>query len=229
MAVQELLYEQEVALDVEGVGLSRHGRIALIQICSSHGHVYLFDITTMGAAAFEVGPGGGGLRMLLENNSVCKVVFDGRNDCDALYHIFWVRVRNVYDLQVLHALKYSDNDDRYLKGFKECLSKSGVLNAREQAEADAIKDQGKMMFAPTYGGSYGVWEARPLCQALVDYAVTDVRHMLNIKRSWANNHLDFLVRKLTEERVDSFISSKNYNGQHMSERDFPLAVPEFVS
>lgn len=228
--MEQLLHEQEVALDIEGVDLCRHGRVALIQICAGNGHVFLFDITTMGASAFDARPGGGCLRLLLENNNICKVVFDGRNDSDALYHIYWVRMRNLYDLQVLHALKYCDSEDRYLKGFKECLSRSGILAPREQAEANAIKDRGKLLFAPAYGGSYAVWEARPLCQALVDYAVADVRHMLSIKKWWASSQLDVLVRKITDERVDKAVSDnqKMERGQ-MSLRDFPLPIPQFVS
>lgn len=232
MAVEALMHEQEVALDIEGVDLCRHGRIALIQVCAGNGHVYLFDITTMGASAFEAGPGSGGLRLLLENPNICKVVFDGRNDSDALWHIFWVRMRNVYDLQVLHALKYGDSDDRYLHGFKECLSRSGILPPREQAEANAIKDNGKLLFAPSYGGSYAVWEARPLLQALIDYAVADVQHMLRIKKWWASSQLDSIVRKITEDRIEKKVSadrrSKIERGQ-MSLRDFDLPIPELVS
>eukprot|EP01068_Selenidium_serpulae_P005992 Selendium_serpulae@DN4257_c0_g1_i2.p2 len=104
----QLLTHKELAMDVEGVALCRTGQIGLIQLCTTGGDVWLFDIATLGQDAFEAG----GLKRVLESESICKVIFDGRADADALYHRHWVSLRRAYDLQIHHALRYSSEGDR---------------------------------------------------------------------------------------------------------------------
>ena len=73
-AVQQLSREPEIAIDIEGVNLSRTGKISLVQIADNKCNVYLFDITQLGEKAFHAG----GLARLLEDRAVLKVIFDGR-------------------------------------------------------------------------------------------------------------------------------------------------------
>lgn len=56
-AVEALLGEDEVAIDLEGVDLGRHpGNICILQACGkSSSTVYLFDIVVLGNEAFESG------------------------------------------------------------------------------------------------------------------------------------------------------------------------------
>merc|ERR1712008_273366 len=100
--------------------------------------------------------------------------FDGRADNDALYHQFGVVMENAYDLQILHTLRFGEHADRFVKGLQRCLNDCGL-------PANDVKHLGKQIFSPDLGGSYEVWERRPLAQVLIDYAVADVQPLLALK------------------------------------------------
>jgi exonuclease 3'-5' domain-containing protein 1 len=73
-------------LDLEGVQLSRHGSISILQvhICTDD-RTYLIDIHTLGDKAFSTsGAGGETLKGIQESEFIPKVFFDVRNDSDAL-------------------------------------------------------------------------------------------------------------------------------------------------
>eukprot|EP00392_Amoebophrya_sp_AT5.2_P014041 g14177.t1 len=101
-----ILREQKlaIAIDIEGDELCRDGNICLIQACNEQSPVYLFDVSVLGTTLFEEC----GMRELLEAEDLLKVVFDGRADNDALWHIHKVRSRNLYDIQVLYHLKLKE-------------------------------------------------------------------------------------------------------------------------
>lgn len=221
--VQELLRKPEIAVDIEGVFLCRSGEVCIIQVADETGKVYLFDITILSSTAFEEGR----LRELLESTHVAKVVFDGRADNDALSHIYGIAMRNIYDLQILHALKFGTSGDKYVKGLEKCLEAAAVVPLQDKVHMTSIKEQGKRLFAPDLGGSFAVWQSRPLQQALIDYAIADVKYMLAMKRRWAAPSLDGLVQSLAEERIQKAIAgSQPAKGQHMALRDFPLTGGE---
>lgn len=217
--VSRLLRETEIAVDIEGVDLCRTGQVCLIQIASPARKVFLFDITTMGAKAFSWGL----LTDLLESFSVTKVLCDGRADSDALYHIYGVRMNQVYDIQVLHALVNSNEYDRYVKGLQRILDDVAVIPEGKQAQLKEIKQTGRRLFKPDLGGSYDVWQQRPLHKAMIEYAVADVQYILAIKAKWGSPSRDSLVRSITLERIGNAVRSPHaHKGQHMSIRDFPL-------
>merc|ERR1712194_282335 len=207
-----------LAMDVEGVALCRNGHIGLIQICTASGQVLLFDIATLGQAAFEAG----GLKEVLESERICKVIFDGRADADALYHRHGVQLRLAYDLQIHHALRYSNANDRYVKGLQKCLDDSGVVPQRDKARVQRMKVEGKRLFVSDLGGHPEVWLRRPLTTALVEYAAVDVRYLIGIKELWSSASTG-VVFKVTRERLQGAISAgMPANGDHMSVRDFSL-------
>ena len=74
-------------LDLEGVRLSRHGSISVLQIfvLPCH-HSFLVDVNVLEADAFHIpNRSGTTLKFVLESESVPKVFFDVRNDADALF------------------------------------------------------------------------------------------------------------------------------------------------
>jgi len=216
-AVTKLLNENEVAVDVEGGNLCRNGCVSLIQICNEAGHVFLFDITTMGKDAFSLG----NLKQLLESFSVRKVLFDGRADNDALYHLFGVNMNKVYDLQILYTLTKRKKSDRFLKGLTTCMIASQVVPKSMAAELSSIKEKGKQLYAPERGGSYDVWDKRPLDLELVRYAAADVKYLLAMKEKWSSRNLDQRVEYLTIERIRKTINGeREAQGKYMCKRDF---------
>lgn len=210
-------------MDIEGINLCRTGRIALIQLCTKSGEVFLFDIAVLGQDAFDKG----GLRAVLESEQICKVIFDGRADADALYHQFHVQIRHAFDLQVQHALRFSNSNDRYVKGLKKCLSDANVVPLMERERLEALKEEGLRLFAPEKGGRYEVWMERPLNQALVDYAAADVKYLLSMKAIW---HASQDVLQLTRDRLQGAVQAAvPAKGQHMSVRDFSLGQhPQYL-
>merc|ERR1711920_1211564 len=163
--------ETEIAVDLEGISLGRDGEICLIQISgkSAPTRVYIFDITTLKQAAFNEGH----LGDLLKSKVVTKLVFDGRNDNDALYHQYNVCMERAYDIQVLWALKKIPNRspacNQFVKGFLGCLEDSAQLSTTEYRCIKKVQELGKQLFLPERGGSYDVWKQRPLNIELAEY------------------------------------------------------------
>ena len=100
LASQAILRESVVGFDCKGNNLSRHGSLELITVClppPSHGLtpcavVYVFDMQALG------GFDGTGLLDVVQSESVWKVVYDLRNDLDAL---FQYPVRSFIDTSVI--------------------------------------------------------------------------------------------------------------------------------
>ncbi|KUJ06812.1 uncharacterized protein LY89DRAFT_692169 [Mollisia scopiformis] len=100
-------------LDLEGNNLSRNGSVAfltlLINTSSSLDAIYLIDVHTLKSSAFctpqsdsQVGPPvSRTLKEILESPVIRKVLFDVRNDSDALYSHFGIKLQCVMDLQLM--------------------------------------------------------------------------------------------------------------------------------
>lgn len=76
--ISRLAQSAAVAVDFEGANLCRDGELHLVQLAAESGPVVLVDIVRLGDAAFSAG----GLRALLESETVIKLLFDGRADAD---------------------------------------------------------------------------------------------------------------------------------------------------
>ena len=63
-----------LAVDIEGVGLCRYGRVSVMQIMSNlSGKVWLIDVTVLGREAFDyTDPDGRSLRGILEGEDIRK-------------------------------------------------------------------------------------------------------------------------------------------------------------
>ena len=116
-------------IDLEGVNLSRHGSISILTLYDrSHRTVYLIDMFALGSLAFTTSacakyperdlrddsmevddfvaatgtkPHFITLKKILECGEIPKVFFDARNDSDALFALFGVKLQGVQDLQVM--------------------------------------------------------------------------------------------------------------------------------
>ena len=165
-------------VDIEGINLSRHGSISIIQIYQSEeDHVYLVDVHGLGAAAFTTKSSDGSttVKAVLENRSIAKAFFDVRNDSDALYHQFNIYLQGVVDLQLMQ-LRTRTGSRRLLNGLARCLesyfAKSRMIV--EAAEWSRAKQAGVQLFAPEKGGAYEVFNFRPMRQEIIDYCIQDV-------------------------------------------------------
>ena len=87
-----------LAVDCEGDTLSRKGALTIITVATEE-KVYIFDVLKLGQLVFT-----SGLGEILEDKSREKLTFDCRQDSDALWHQFQVKLSGVLDLQLLEVI-----------------------------------------------------------------------------------------------------------------------------
>ena len=164
-----------VYMDLEGVRLSRYGTISLIQILvPSCKQAFIVDVHTLGKTAFDtLGSKEKSLRDTLESSGIKKYLFDVRNDSDALYGLFGVQLANVVDIQLLE-LASREGDKRGACGLARCTDQEQVLPLRASEQWQITKKEVVKMFDPKLGGTYEVFNVRPLPRAIMEYCVGDV-------------------------------------------------------
>ncbi|TFK38245.1 ribonuclease H-like domain-containing protein [Crucibulum laeve] len=163
-----------IAVDLEGDKLCREGTIAIMQLYREQSTtVWLIDVTTLKDLAFDtVNAEGRSLRGVLEDKDIKKIFYDVRNDSDALYHHYSIHIKNPYDLQILELAvrHHSRRQTRFLNGLARVIDQY----LRPNAEWKAVKEAGVKLFRPSDGGSYKVFESRPLDPRIAAYCAQDV-------------------------------------------------------
>ncbi|PTU20307.1 hypothetical protein P175DRAFT_0517274 [Aspergillus ochraceoroseus IBT 24754] len=191
-------------IDLEGVDLSRHGTISLLQIFAlPQKQTHLVDIHKLKESAFtQASVSGATLKDILESHSIKKVFFDVRNDSDALYSHFGINLAGIQDLQLMELATR-----RYSKKTNSWSWK-------------ATKQQGLDLFAPERGGSYEVFNARPLAGEIIQYCIEDVRLLPRLWEKYNQKLTSHWRRKIDLEgqnRVrESQSSTFNGKGRHMT-------------
>lgn len=97
-AIAAIKREELIAVDCEGVNLGRDGTLTLVTI-GTRTNTFLFDVLKLGARVFDRG-----LREVLKDTKILKLLFDCRGDSDALWHLYKVRLTNVMDIQLMQVL-----------------------------------------------------------------------------------------------------------------------------
>ncbi|KAJ5941423.1 hypothetical protein N7516_001591 [Penicillium verrucosum] len=208
-------------IDLEGVNLSRHGTISILQIfVLPQRSTFLIDIYGLKDKAFSYpAPSGTTLRAILESPSIPKVFFDVRNDSDALFSHYQIELSGVQDLQLMELAtrKFSK---RCVNGLGKCIENDAGMTADERANWKAFKDKGRKLFAPECGGSYEVFNTRPLPDEIRQYCAQDVQFLPKLwqkydgrmTRQWATK-----VEMEVKNRV-RLSKSKTFNGKgrHMA-------------
>ncbi len=164
-------------LDLEGVNLSRHGTVSILTIFNQRqNHVYLVDIHTLQSTAFATSIPGidTTLKSILETPGIAKVFFDVRNDSDALYSHFGIRLQGVEDVQLMENATRPNDRREYVCGLDRCIQYDAPLSPTEKLEWKAAKQRGVELFHPSKGGSFEVFNQRPLTDEIVRYCVNDV-------------------------------------------------------
>jgi len=209
-ALETISTHKLIGVDCEGVDLSRHGELCLIQISVPSKYnlfqVFVIDVVALGAKTFT-----SGLKTILEDSSVSKLFYDCRNDTDALEYQFKVRVNSIIDCQLLEVAH------RRQKGqVMNRLPAYGVtFNGHfTYPSSNIIKIKGGMK--DLYRRSPKVWRNRPLSKDLISYAAYDsvMLHLFNegykanlssdlynsvthyANTIWANKHRDSKIAVL---------------------------------
>ena len=166
----------DMVIDLEGKQLCRKGTIAIVIIhLPSTKYTFLVDITILGDKAFTT-PNRSkifDLRFLLESKTCKKVMWDCRNDSDALYAHYGIKLAGICDIQLYELVLRND-----------CKMFRAGLGSYLSEQSDEAKAAGKRLWAPELGGSYEVWDQRPLHPDLKNYCVANVEEQLALFERW---------------------------------------------
>ena len=173
-----------LAVDCEGVSLSRKGALTIVTVATEE-KAYVFDVLKLGKAVFS-----GGLGEILEDKSHEMLMFDCREDADALWHQFNVKLSGVLDLQLLeimyrrenaaanpshfassYARSWRPHDIESIYGFGRCLE----LYVQDRNLMKA-KDTGSRLLKH----DSGIWRKRPLSERLIEYCSVDTVGMFRL-------------------------------------------------
>ena len=190
-----------LAVDCEGVRLSRKGALTIITVAIKE-KTYIFDVVKLGQAVFREGLG-----EMLEDESVEKLMFDCREDSDALWHQFSVKLNGVLDLQLLEIIYSREKSTaaqfnftvlgirniEKIKGFAHCLE----LYVQDE-DLMRMKNTGRQLLQH----DHKTWQMRPLSDTLLEYCMVDTMGMFKL--------YDKLKRTYTKQQARLRVASKRY-------------------
>lgn len=208
-------------IDLEGENLSRHGTISLLQIfVMPTRSTYLIDAFTLRAVAFLTrGECGHHLKDILESSAIPKVIFDVRTDSDALYGHFQINLAGIQDLQLME-LATRTFSRRCVNGLAKCLERDARMTLTEKLDWQKTKEKGRRLFAPECGGSYQVFDVRPLPTEIVAYCAQDVQILPRLWSDYSGKPTVSWEARVSEATEDSvkLSQSASFNGQgrHMA-------------
>lgn len=206
-------------IDLEGIALGRHGSLSIISLhIAPSNKTYLIDVHTLGSTTFSLTASNGySLKTVLESTRIPKVIFDIRNDSDALFSLFQISVAGIKDLQLME-LASRTGSRRLVHGLARCIENDSGMGLAKENEWRISKELGRRLFAPEKGGRYEVFNERPLKQEIVQYCKNDVALLPVLYRVY-NSKLQgaekafwrATVRDKTKERVQES-QSPSYDG-----------------
>ncbi|XP_015206322.1 piRNA biogenesis protein EXD1 [Lepisosteus oculatus] len=194
-AIMHIKKQQVIGVGANGIGLFQHERLCWIQIATKN-MVYLFDILNLGAKAFK-----NGLSMILENNSILKVVHDCRCISGCLYHQFGVTLTNVFDTQVADLLYFYAETGGFLPDRISTLQECINLHLKMPFCLSSLKIKTDLN---------KVWYMRPCPEVFLKVMALSVTHLLPLRLAL----LDALMLDYTA-LVDSYLGAY---------RDDPISV-----
>ena len=206
----------DLFIDLEGTNLSRHGTVSLLTVLvEPHKTIHIVDITKLGKDAFNTADQNDRtLKSMLESENIVKVFFDIRNDSDALFSLYGVRVAGVEDLQLMELASRASSK-RLVHGLAKCIEQDAKIGFDEQRRWREVKEKGRRLFAPECGGSYAVFDARPLPAEIKQYCAQDVSLMPNLREAYLEKLCDVWWLKIKEETAARITLSQtpSYDGE----------------
>ncbi|OJD17263.1 hypothetical protein AJ78_02645 [Emergomyces pasteurianus Ep9510] len=195
-------------IDLEGIKLCREGTISILQLFNHpNEHVYLVDIHVLGEAAFTTtGTNGKSLKSILECAATPKVFFDLRNDSNALFFHFGIRLLGVEDIQLMENASRPGSAARkkFVSGLARCVELDAPVSPVVKRAWKEKKDKGLRLFLSEYGGSYEVFNLRPMPHGIIEYCVHDMFFMPLLRTLyWSKLSPEWKVEvdRATKERV----------------------------
>lgn len=207
-------------LDLGGVSLGRHGSLSVISLyIAPIEKIYLIDIYLLGEIAFSTtNSSTTSLKTILESSAIPKVIFDIRNDSDALFGHFQISVDGIEDLQLMELATRKGSKD-FVAGLAKCIERDSLVSVGAKVEWQRTKENARRLYNPKEGGRYEVFNERPSRPEIVQYCAWDVAllpglyNIYNAKlRLPGERFWQVQVRKATKDRV-KLSQSASYDGQ----------------
>eukprot|EP00026_Physarum_polycephalum_P002441 Phypoly_transcript_02447.p1 GENE.Phypoly_transcript_02447~~Phypoly_transcript_02447.p1 ORF type:complete len:756 (+),score=77.56 Phypoly_transcript_02447:1-2268(+) len=215
-AIQFIRACPKLAVDCEGVALSKTGKLCLIQVSatSAKGDQYtiIFDIVCLEKLP-EFKEVCDSLASFLQDPNILKVMHDARQDCSALFHQMSITVNNIFDTQIAYRMiceikrgtsTYSADECGRI-GLNPLLQKYGF-------PPHPTKDQ---IHARMHKTGSDFWKIRPLAKDLIEYMIEDVVTLLPLSEKMAE---DFQIWSLQSVKELSY----KYSRRHI---DDPKSTP----
>lgn len=169
-------YQPTMYIDLEGENLCHEGSLSILTLLIDTGiptiRFCLIDVYSLGSQAFNtIGIKRKTLKDILQDGKIPKVFFDVRNDLDALFAHFGVALHGMEDVQLMKSASRTTTSSRkYLDSLAKCIEQ-GVLYGSDLTSWKMTKENGARLFKPELGGSYKVFEQRPLPNEIISYCI----------------------------------------------------------
>jgi exonuclease 3'-5' domain-containing protein 1 len=104
------------------------------------------------------------VKELMETNMIVKIIHDCRMDCDALFHLHDIEVKNVHNTSCFHAIITGNQD----KNLNDVLIYNGIT-------PNAARDKSVYKRNPAF------WATRPLTKHTTEWASFDVYKLFDLE------------------------------------------------
>lgn len=144
------------------------------------------------------------IQRLRRTDNTKKHLFDARDDSDALYALFDVRLAGVVDIQLLE-LASRRGAKHIVCGLAACIEQEQALPWLALSQWQSTRKEVVKMFDPNPSGSCEIFNQRPLLQVLIEYYMGDVQVLSilsTVYQSRLNNHWSEEVLAETEKRLE---------------------------
>ena len=101
------------------------------------------------------------------------------------------------------ATRATTSSRKYLNGLAKCIEQSG-LDSRDLTSWKLAKEKGERLFKVQFGGSYEVFEQRPIRNHIISYCVGDVQHLPKLRSRYYSRTSRWrdLVGRESKKRVE---------------------------
>jgi len=187
-AVVEITSQSVIAVDCEGIDLSRAGKLCVIQVATEE-QVFVIDVCAFPKDNSDLRRALQSGLQFLEDSSILKIMFDPRGDSDALYHQIGITLNTVFDVQIAEVLFVKTCEPlgykyRFRPNLTTCLEKRLGRHAITTGRANAA------YFMKS--GGHQMWDIRPLPENMLSYAAQDVLGCLGVASILARGFLNSL-------------------------------------
>ncbi|KFA49274.1 hypothetical protein S40293_10192 [Stachybotrys chartarum IBT 40293] len=159
-------------LDLEGKNLSRNGTLSVMTVLvHPTGVINLIDVQTLGNSAFTTfSDSENTLKAILEDPHTPKCLWDVRNDADALWAHYHVRLTGVTDVQLLENAA-GVGDKTYVRGLDICIERDLRLKFMEVHRWVKTKKEVQTLMPKD------IFARRPLDAKTMQYCINDVVYL----------------------------------------------------